>query len=290
MAMEKTRRIAVITGGTDGLGKAAALRLAERGYRVYATGRSAERRSQLETIAQERKLPLAAIEMDVRSDGSVLNAVEHVIGKEGRIDVLVNNAGVGYVAVVEDLKLEDLRQQYETNIFGVLRVTQLVLPGMRARRKGRILMISSVAGLVTPPTYGAYSSSKFALEALSNALRLELHPFRIQVVLIEPGYILTNFQQTARELAAPYAAKAAEGPYAKVYGGAWQGASDARKSSKSTPEDFARVVLRAVEAVHPKARYGVTPLAVFAKWAKRLLSDRMGDRFLRWKYGVPGPE
>jgi len=289
MAQRETRGTVVITGGTDGLGKAAALLLAERGYKVYATGRSAERRAQLEAIARERKLPLAAVEMDVREDGSVRHTVDHILAKENAIDVLINNAGVGYVAAVEDLRLEDLRQQYETNIFGVLRATQAVLPGMRARKRGRILMVSSVAGLVTPPTYGAYSSSKFALEALSNALRLELYPFGIHVVLIESGYILTNFQQTARELAEPYAAKAAGGPYAKVYAGAWKGASDARKSSKSRPEDFAKVVLRSVEAARPKARYGVTPLAALAKWGKRLMSDRMGDRFLRWKYGVPGP-
>lgn len=290
MADQKSRGVVLVTGGTDGLGKAASLLLAERGYRVYAAGRSAPKLAQMDSLASEKKLPLRSLELDVCSDESVRAGMERVLAEAGTIDVLINNAGIGYIAVVEELKLEDLRRQYETNIFGVLRVTQAVLPSMRARKRGRILMISSVAGLVTPPTYGAYSSSKFALEAFSNALRLELHPFGIQVVLIEPGYIVTNFQQTAKALAEPYVAKAMEGAYGKVYSGAWAGASGGRQKSKSTPEDFARVVLRATESANPRARYGVTPLATVAKWGKRLLSDKMADRLLRKKYGIPEPD
>jgi NAD(P)-dependent dehydrogenase (short-subunit alcohol dehydrogenase family) len=262
----------LITGGTDGLGKAMALLLADRGYRVFAGGRSNEKRTQLDSLAREKKLPLETFEMDVCSDESVRSGVDYVLSATGAIDVLINNAGVGYMAVVEDLRMEDLRQQYETN--------------MRARKKGRILMMSSVAGLLTPPTYGAYSSSKHALEGLSNALRLELYPFGIQVILIEPGYIVTNFQQTARELTAPYAAAAMEGPYAKVYSGAWAAANKSRGMSKTTPEDCARVILRAIEARNPKARYTVTPLATVVTWAKRFLSDRMMDAFILRRTGL----
>ena len=284
---EANKGVVLITGGTDGLGRAAALLLAERGFRVYAAGRSKEKRNLLDSLARQRRIPLESIELDVNSDESVRGAVQHVLSAAGAIDVLINNAGIGYMAVVEDLKLEDLRQQFETNLFAVLRVTQAVLPHMRERKKGRILMMSSVAGLVTPPTYGAYSSSKHALEGLSNALRLELHPFGISVVLIEPGYIVTNFQQTAKDLAAPYVAAAASGPYAKIYSGAWTGANKGRGSSKTTPEDCARVILGAVEARNPKARYEVTPLAKLVKWGKRLMSDRMMDSFLRKKYSIP---
>lgn len=285
---QASKKVVLITGGTDGLGKAAALLLAKRGYRVYAAGRSVEKRAQLDALAmRDEDLALRTVPMDVCSDDSVRAAVQQVIDECGQIDVLINNAGVGYMAVVEELKLEDLRQQFETNLFGVLRVTQAVLPHMRRRRSGRILMISSVAGLVSPPTYGAYSSSKHALEGLSNSLRLELHPFNIQVVLIEPGYIVTNFQQTAKDLAQPYVETSQSSPYAAVYAGAWTGANKGRGSSKSTPEDFARVTLHAIEDTPPKVRYGVTPLAVLAKWGKRLLSDRMADAFLRRKYHVP---
>ena len=281
-----TRKVVLITGGTDGLGKAAAILLAERGYRVIAAGRSATKRMELEGLARAKNLPLSTVEMDVCSDTSVNAAVRSVVDSNGAIDVLINNAGIGYMAVVEEIKMADFKQQFETNVFGVLRVTQAVLPHMRQRRSGRVLMLSSVAGLLTPPTYGAYSSSKHALEGLSNALRLELYLFNIEVVLIEPGYIVTNFQQTASELAQPYVEAAQNSPYAKIYSGAWAGATKGRNRSKSTPEDCARVILRAIESPNPRARYGVTPLATVAKWAKRLASDRFVDRFLRRTYGV----
>src|SRR6266571_1655950 len=180
MAETKTAKSVLITGGTDGLGKAGAILLAERGYRVFAAGRSAEKRARLDALARERKLALESLEMDVCDDASVRNAVQTVMQKAGAIDVLVNNAGVGYLACVEDLQMEDLRKQFETNFFGVVRVTQAVLPHMRERRSGRILMMSSIAGLVSPPTYGAYSGSKHALEGITNALRLELYPFDIE--------------------------------------------------------------------------------------------------------------
>jgi NAD(P)-dependent dehydrogenase (short-subunit alcohol dehydrogenase family) len=147
-------------------------------------------------------------------------------------------------------------------------------------------MMSSVAGLITPPALGPYSSSKHALEALSNALRLELFPFGIDVVLIEPGYIVTNLQNVAADLMAPYAAEIKSGPYAKIYAGASAGASSARGKSNATVEDCARVMLRAIGAPRPHARYGVTSLATLVKCAKRLLPDRAIDALLRKRYGI----
>jgi NAD(P)-dependent dehydrogenase (short-subunit alcohol dehydrogenase family) len=288
--MSGQQQTVLITGGTDGLGKAAALHLAERGFRIFAAGRSAEKRQELDRVAAEKKLPLETISLDVCDDASVKSAVQTVLQKTGAIDVLINNAGIGYMAVVEDLKLEDLRQQFETNLFGVLRVTQAVLPHMRERKRGRILMMSSVAGLVSPPTYGAYSSSKHALEGLSNALRLEMYPFGVEVILIEPGYIVTNFQQTAKSLAQPYVEAAPNGPYAKVYSGAWEGANKGRGGSKTTPEDCARVIREAIESSHPRARYTVTPLAAWAAFGRRILPDTLMDAFLRKKFGITRAE
>ncbi len=203
MSDSGAKKSVLITGATDGLGKAAALLLARRGYRLFAAGRSSEKRAQLDAMAREKKLPLESIALEVCDDNSVEEAVRAVLGKAGAIDVLVNNAGVNYTASVEDLTMEDWRAQFETNFFGVLRVTRAVLPHMRERRSGRILMMSSLSGLVTPPTQGAYSSSKHALEGLSNALRMELYPFGIDVVLIEPGYIITGIQKAATELSQP---------------------------------------------------------------------------------------
>jgi len=276
----------LITGATDGLGRAAALLLAQRGYRVFAAGRSAEKRAQLDAVAREKKLPLETLQLDVCDEGSVRLAVAEVLVKAGAIGVLVNNAGLSYMATVEDMSMADWRDQFETNFFGVIRLTQAVLPHMRARRKDRIVMISSVSGLVTPPTQGAYSASKHAIEGLSNALRHELYPFGIATVLIEPGYIVTGIQQASKELAKPYQEKIASGPYAKLYAGALQGASSSRASSRTTPEDCAQVMLRAVEAKNPKARYGVTPLATMVKWAKRLLPDSALDGMIRRRYGI----
>ena len=284
--MTDTMQTILITGATDGLGRAAALLLAQHGYRVYAAGRSAEKRAELTRIASENKYPLETMEMDVTDDSSVQLAVESVLDKRGAIDVLINNAGVGYMAVVEELRPKDFRQQFETNVFGVLRVTQAVLPHMRVRRRGRILMMSSVAGLVSPPTYGAYSSSKHAVEGLTNALRLEMYPFGVEVILIEPGYIVTNFQQTAKQLGQPYAEGAKTGPYAKIYSGAWEGSNKGRGSSKTTPEDCARVILEAIKSSHPKARYPVTPMAKWLSIGKRILPDTLLDSIMRRRFGI----
>jgi NAD(P)-dependent dehydrogenase (short-subunit alcohol dehydrogenase family) len=224
--------------------------------------------------------------MDVRADDSVQKGVASILQKAGAIDVLINNAGFVYVGAVEDLSLEDWRRQFETNFFGVIRVTQAVLPHMRERRKGRILMMSSVSGFVTPPTQGAYSASKHAVEALSNALRYELYPFGIHAILIQPGYIVTNIQNTAMNLAQTYQEKFKNGPYAKIYASYLGSASSTRAKSRTTPEDCARIILEAIEAPNPKARYGVTSLATFAKWGKRLLSDSAADRMIRRRYGI----
>jgi NAD(P)-dependent dehydrogenase (short-subunit alcohol dehydrogenase family) len=274
----------LITGATDGLGRAAALLLAQRGYRVFAAGRSAEKRAQLDALAREKNLPLETIALDVCDDHSVEAAVHSVLGKAISIDVLINNAGVNYSAAVEDLTMQDWRAQFETNFFGVLRVTRAVLPHMRERRSGRILMMSSLSGLVTPPTQGAYSSSKHALEGLSNALRMELFPFGIDVVLIEPGYITTGILKAAADLSRPYLQKG--GPYSPLYIRFFASINETRAKSRTTPEDCARVMLEAIEADKPKPRYGVTALAPFVKWSKRLLTDSAMDAMLRRRYGI----
>jgi NAD(P)-dependent dehydrogenase (short-subunit alcohol dehydrogenase family) len=276
----------LITGATDGLGRATALLLAQRGYRVFAAGRSAAKRAQLDALAQKQKLSLETLELDVCDDASVQRTVAAVLAKAGSIDVLFNNAGVNFSAAVEDLHMEDWRRQFETNFFGVLRVTQAVVPHMRERRRGRIVMMSSVSGFVTAPTQGAYSSSKFALEAMSNALRLELYTFGVQVILIEPGYIVTGIQQAAMELSKPYLEKMSHGPYAPLYARFIASVTGARAKSHTTPEDCARTVLRAIETRNPKVRYLVTGLAVVAKWCERLLSDKMVDAVFRRRFGI----
>lgn len=279
-------RVTLITGGTDGLGRAAAVMLAGRGYRVFAGGRNAERMAALQKFAGERKLPLEAIAMDVCDDSSVDAAIAHIERSAGPVEVLVNNAGIAIVGVMEEITLADLRKQFETNYFGLVRVTQRVLPGMRRALRGRIVNMSSIAGKMTMPLFGPYSSSKHAIEAASDAMRLELYPFGIHVALIEPGYIPTSINRNAAELSSAYAKNAENSPYAPLYRkffGAWEKTTT---TSRYTPDDCARVIVRAVEDSPPRARYPVTRGAKLGILMRRLLPDGMLDRQSRKMFGL----
>jgi NAD(P)-dependent dehydrogenase (short-subunit alcohol dehydrogenase family) len=280
-------RIALITGGTDGLGRATAVMLSDRGYRVFAGGRNAERIAALQQLARERKLPLTAMELDVCDDASVDRAVAEIEKSAGTVDVLVNNAGIAIAAVMEEITLTDLRRQFETNYFGLVRMSQRVLPGMRRKLSGRIINMSSIAGKLASPLFGPYSSSKHAVEAVSDAMRLEVYPFGIHVVLIEPGYIPTSMSRNAGELSSAYAKGAEQSPYKAVYQGFLNSWSKTTKSSQYTPEDCARVILRAVEDDPPRARYPVTREAKIGILLRRLLSDRAMDRQMRKRMAIP---
>jgi NAD(P)-dependent dehydrogenase (short-subunit alcohol dehydrogenase family) len=282
---QKLSRV-LITGGTEGLGRAAAVLLAEHGYRVFAGARGVERRAALNQFALERKLPLEVLDLDVCEDASVDRAVGEIERRGGPVDILINNAGIAIAAVMEEITLSDLRKQFETNFFGVVRVTQRVLPEMRRQRRGRILNMSSIAGKVAGPLFGPYGSSKHALEGMSDALRLELFPFDIHVMLIEPGYIPTRINQKAAELSRAYAKGVERSAYGGVYRGFLQSWIRTMKESRYKPEDCARVILRAIEDTPPRARYPVTRDAKIRILARRFLSDRAFDRSLRKRLGL----
>jgi NAD(P)-dependent dehydrogenase (short-subunit alcohol dehydrogenase family) len=287
--MNPTGKTVLVTGATSGLGRAAAIHLAERGYRVFAAGRSGGRRAALEATARERRLALTTIEMDVRDDGSVDRAIAQIEAAGASIDVLINNAGVAYVVPVEEIRLADLREQFEINVFGAVRVTQRVLPQMRSRGRGRIINMSSLAGRMAFPLFGAYSGSKFALEGMTDALRLEVYPFGIDVVLIEPGYIPTAMEQTALELGSSYREQLEQGPYANVYRGFVRAWRRGTRGTRTTAEDCARVIFRAVRETPPRTRYTVTPGSQFMLWGKRLLPERLRDRLMRRSFGLKRP-
>jgi NAD(P)-dependent dehydrogenase (short-subunit alcohol dehydrogenase family) len=249
--------------------------LAERGYHIFAGGRNVAKLESLNQLARERKLALEAIEFDVCDDASVEKGIAEIERRAGPVDVLVNNAGIAIAAMMEEITLDDLRKQFETNLFGVMRVTRRVLPEMRRRRHGRI------SGKVVIPTMGPYAASKHALEAVSDALRLELYPFDIHVVLIEPGYIPTNMNRAAAELSSAYAQGAERSPYAAIYQRFMSTWEKTRKASKYKPEDCAAVVVRAIEETPPRARYPVTRRAKIGILAKRLLTDRAFDRQMK---------
>ena len=279
----------LVTGATDGLGRATAIFFASEGYRVFAAGRDAQKRAALEQLAEEQHMHLETLELDVTSDESADRAIAEIQRRAGPVDVLVNNAGIGIAGVMEEITLADLRKQFETNFFGVVRMTQRVLPAMRQRRHGCIVNMSSIAGLVSNPLMGPYSGSKHALEAISDALRLELASFGIRVILIEPGFIPTNINRAGAELSSRYIGNAAASPYAHVYLGFLKSWQKGVASAKSTPEDCAQVILRAVQSPRPHARYTVTREAHIVKFLRWILPDRSFDRGMLKMMGLDRP-
>lgn len=187
--------VVLITGASSGIGKAIAEALAKLGYKVYGTSRKLEAGKILEVIPKSQNNPgfLHMLQLDVCSEESVENAVNLVLNKEGRIDILINNAGFGIAGSIEDTTVEEALSQFDANFFGVLRMCRKVMPAMRANKNGLILNISSVAGLISVPFQSMYSASKYAVEALTEALRIEVKPFGIRVSMVEPGDTKTGF-------------------------------------------------------------------------------------------------
>jgi NAD(P)-dependent dehydrogenase (short-subunit alcohol dehydrogenase family) len=191
--MSVNQRVAIVTGSSSGIGLDTSITLAQNGFLTYATMRNLDKGSVIETAAEKEKIPIRVVELDVTDDRSVKDAIQHIISEIGKIDVLVNNAGYGLVGAFEDLSMEEIKSQYETNVFGLMRVTQKVLPIMRKQESGIIVNVSSGAGIFGYPGGSAYVSTKFAVEGLSESISYELESFDIKVVLIEPGFIRTNF-------------------------------------------------------------------------------------------------
>ncbi len=242
--------VALVTGASSGIGRATALLLARSGYRVFATVRAQSGEDALQRDAAG--LPLEILRLDLADEAGASRVVRDVLRRAGRIDVLVNNAGYAKLGAVEDIPREDLRHQFEVNVFGAMQLAREVIPTMRAQRSGRIVNVSSLAGKVSLPLMGAYCASKFALEAFSDALRAEVKPAGIRVVLVEPGPVATNFNRLARNeshliLQAPSVFRAA---YERMR---IQGA----ERWAATAERVARVIRRTIEASHPRARYRV---------------------------------
>ncbi len=191
----QSHEVILITGCSSGIGYSTGLLFARKGWRVFAGVRDSKNQGakELGRIAKEEKLPLTILHLDVTRDTDVKRAVDLVIKKTGRIDVLVNNAGFGYLGAVEDFTIDEVKKQYDVNIYGALRMMKAVIPYMRREKSGRIINITSINGLIPFPLYGIYSSSKFALEALSESIRFEVEPYGIQVLIVEPGVIDTKF-------------------------------------------------------------------------------------------------
>jgi short-subunit dehydrogenase len=276
----------LITGCSSGIGQAAALALHEAGRTVVATARNPD------TLSGLAGRGLRTLALDVTDESSMRAAVDTA----GSIDVLVNNAGYGLYGTVEQLPMAEIRRQFEMNFFGLVRLTQLVLPGMRAAGGGRILNVSSMGGRATLPGGAFYHASKYAVEALSDALRMEVAQFGIDVVLIEPGPVRTPWNEVAAgSVAASAAGSNGNGNDADPYAGfkdavtaAFSTATDgplARFSSSA--DDIAKVITRAVTARRPRTRYLINPVARTTVTLRRWLPDRAYDAVLRRQYHLP---
>lgn len=274
----------LITGCSTGIGRATAERLAASGWRVYATARNVGAISDLAERGCE-VLPL-----DVTDEASMRGAVEEVERREGSVGVLINNAGYSQSGAVEEVPMEKVRRQFETNVFGLVRMCQLVLPGMRRQGWGRIVNISSMGGKLTFPGGGYYHATKYAVESISDALRFEVAGFGVKVVVVEPGLIRTNFAEAATgSMEAPEAS----GPYAGFSAGVAKAVKDNYERGPilklgGGPETVATTIERALTADRPRTRYAVTPSAHVFIWLRRLLPDRAWDAVVKTVYPQPG--
>ena len=272
----------LVTGCSSGIGRASADLLVKAGHTVYATARRTE------TLAELQAAGARVLALDVTSEDSMAAAVEHIEAEHGRVGTLVNNAGYGEYGTIEEADLDRVRKMFETNVFGLARLTQLVLPGMRRAHRGRIINIGSMGGRMTFPVGGYYHATKYAVEAISDALRNEVRRFGIDVVLIEPGMTRTGFEDNVHSSVANGAGTQADSPYAELL------ASNAANTSggysnplmATGPESVARVVLKALESEHPRSRYLLTPVAKAMVTARTLGGDRVWDTLVKQQFKV----
>jgi NAD(P)-dependent dehydrogenase (short-subunit alcohol dehydrogenase family) len=283
--MPEPSKAVLITGCSSGIGRATALRLGGTGWTVYA---SARRPDALRDLAAAGLKTLA---LDVTDDASMRAAVERVAQDCGAVGVLINNAGYSQSGAIETVPLDVARRQFETNVFGLARLTQLALPGMRAQRWGKIVNVGSMGGRLTFPGGGYYHATKHALEAISDALRFEVRGFGIDVILLEPGLITTEFGNAAAASMADNTADGAD-PYAKfnaTVGALTQGAYDGpMRRLGAGPEKVARTIERALRRRRAPTRIAITPSAKITIALRRMLPDRAWDAAMRQQFPQPG--
>ena len=286
--MAEPSKAVLITGCSSGIGRATALRLVHSGWRVYATARRPE------AIAELQDAGCRTLALDVTSEPSMSTAVEEVERAEGAVGVLINNAGYSQSGAIETVSIDAARRQFETNVFGLVRLTQLVLPKMRAQRWGKIVNVGSMGGRVTFPGGGYYHATKHALEAISDALRFELRGFGIDVILLEPGLITTDFGEVAAASMSENSSNSppdGDDPYAQfnaTVGAVTKGAYDGpMRRLGAGPERVAKAIEKALTRRRPPARITITPSAKLTIGTRRVLSDRAWDAAMRRQFPQP---
>jgi NAD(P)-dependent dehydrogenase (short-subunit alcohol dehydrogenase family) len=283
--MAEPSKAVLITGCSSGIGRATAQRLLARGWTVYASARRPE------TISDLAGAGAHTLALDVTDEASMRAAVERVEGEQGAVGVLINNAGYSQSGAVETVSMDAVRRQFETNVFGLVRLTQLVLPKMRAQRWGKVVNVGSMGGRLTFPGGGYYHATKHALEAISDALRFEVRGFGIDVILLEPGLIVTEFGEAGA--ASMAGVEMSDGdPYAEfnaTVGALTKGAYEGpMRRLGAGPERVAAVIERALRRRRPPTRVTITPSAKLTIGMRRLLSDRAWDAAMRGQFPQPG--
>ena len=273
----------LITGCSSGIGHATAELLAREGWTVYATARRPETLSDLERAG------CRTLALDVTDETSMTVAVGAVTEAEGAVGVLINNAGYSQSGAVESVAMDQVRRQFETNVFGLIRMCQLVLPGMRAQGWGRIVNLSSMGGRLTFPGGGLYHATKYSVEAISDALRFEVRGFGVKVIIVEPGLIVTNFGETA----AASASVGPDGPYATFNQAVAKATDEVYRGPLAKlgagPEAVAETISAALKSARPKTRYPVTASARVMIGQRRLMPDRVWDLLMRTQFPTPKP-
>jgi NAD(P)-dependent dehydrogenase (short-subunit alcohol dehydrogenase family) len=271
--------VAVVTGSSSGIGLAASLALAKNGYLTYATMRNLAKQDSIQSVAEKEHLPVRTVQLDVTDENSVKNAIQSILSESGRIDLLVNNAGYGMTGAFEDIGMDEIKSLYETNVFGVIRVTQAVLPIMRKQGSGRIINISSGAGRIGYPGGSAYVSSKFALEGLSESMAFEVEQFGIKTVLVEPGFIRTNF---AENIVTAKKAQDPNSPYSQMMM-QMKSSSHRRRMIENAPDAdlVASVIVEAATAKEPNLRYLAGKDVQQMVAAKKSMSDEEFQNMIR---------
>ena len=268
-----TQKVALVTGASSGIGKAIAKQLIEDGLVVYVAARRVEKMQDLESLGA------VVLKMDITQEEDVRNVVETIGKNHNGVDVLINNAGYGMYGAMEDVTIEDARRQFEVNLFGLANLTKSVLPGMRAKKSGKIINISSMGGKIYTPLGAWYHATKHALEGWSDCLRLELSPFNIDVVIVEPGVIKTEFGDV---MLAPMMERSGNSAYGEIAHKLEQRMKESYEQGfASDPEVIAKVVSQAVKAKKPKTRYAAGQFAKPLMFLRKWLSDRAFDKIIR---------
>jgi len=272
-------KVAIVTGSSSGNGFETSLLLAKNGFYTYATMRNIDKSTRIKEIAKKDSLPLEVLQLDVTDDKSVTDAINVISNRQGRIDVLVNNAGYEHHGAVEELSIEEIKTQFETNFFGAVRVMKAVLPVMRKQRSGAIVNISSIGGKIGVPLNSAYVGSKFALEGFSESIKYELEGFGIKVILIEPGAVNTNYLENSKQA---QTAMIPDSPYAEFSKKVSEGVRERFKhTNSSSPMQVAEVILGAIKSEKPNTRYLVGNDAVTIMEKRKKSSDSELERWIK---------